>query len=76
VVTYTIEYDRAGEPTNVICILELPDGGRTVANAADCGKLAEQFCASEPIGRPGIIVRDPESGRHLFTLSESEGGQT
>ncbi len=76
VVTYTIEYDRAGEPTNVICILELPDGGRTVANAADCGKLAEQFRASEPIGRPGIIVRDPESGRHLFTLSESEGGQT
>jgi acetyl-CoA C-acetyltransferase len=69
VVTYTIEYDRAGEPTNVICILELPDGGRTVANAANCDLLAKQFRASDPIGRAGSIVRDPESGRHLFTLS-------
>ena len=76
VVTYTIEYDRAGEPTNVICILELPDGGRTVANAADCGKLAEQFRASEPIGRAGVVVRDPENGRHLFRLSNPDGGQT
>ena len=72
IVSYTIEYDRAGNPTNVICILELPDGGRTVANAASCEVLAEQFRAAEPIGQTGSIVRDPETGRHLFALSDSD----
>jgi pyrimidine operon attenuation protein/uracil phosphoribosyltransferase len=35
IVTYTIDHDREGTPSDVILILDLVDGGRTIANAAD-----------------------------------------
>ncbi len=69
IVTYTITYGRNGEPTEVILILDLPDGRRTVANASDTDVLAAQLMASEPIGRTGVVRHDASSGRNRFAFA-------
>lgn len=55
VVTYTIEYDRAGIASRVIYVLDLPDGRRTIANAADPANAAAALMVREPIGRTGFV---------------------
>lgn len=69
IVTYTITYGRDGEPTEVILILDLPDGRRTVANASDTDVLAAQLMGTEPIGRTGVVHHDASSGRNRFAFA-------
>ncbi len=69
VVTYTIEYDRDGNATNVIAILDLDDGRRTIANATDAVALAAEMMAVEPIGRRVLVSHDEISGRNYFELT-------
>ena len=68
ITTYTIEYDRAGQPVNVIVILDLEDNTRTIANMADPVRGAEALRMREPIGLRGMVVHDPALDRNLFEL--------
>lgn len=72
IVTYTIDHDREGTPSDVILILDLVDGGRTIANAADPVAMAAELMRVEPIGRRGR-VHPGEDGRNLFELSTPGG---
>ncbi len=53
--TYTIEYGRDGEPVNVILILDLTDGTRTIANMREPVAAAASIRSVEPIGRTGTV---------------------
>ena len=67
--TWTIEYNRDGSVGNVIYILSLEDGRRTVANAAgDPDPTARDLLEHQPIGRRGTVQHDPESGVNTLTL--------
>jgi acetyl-CoA C-acetyltransferase len=68
-VSYTIEYDRRGQQTNVIFILDLEDGRRTIANAAEPAVAAAQLTEREPIGRTGSVHHDTGLGRNLFAFT-------
>lgn len=68
-VTYTIEYDRDARASNVIYVLDLEDGRRTIANAEDCGAAAENLSISDPIGRRGQVRWDATAERQYFSLT-------
>lgn len=67
IVTYTIDHDREGTPSNVILILDLANGGRTIANAADPVAMAGELMRTEPIGRHGHVAPG-DDGRNRFDL--------
>ena len=66
--TYTIEYDREGQPTNVIVVLELADGARTMANVENPVGCVPKLLAKQPIGRVGTVRFDAGSAINLFDL--------
>lgn len=68
IATYTIEYNREGEPTNVIYILDTAAGERAIANARHPATVATELLASDPIGRLGELSWDAELGRQFFAL--------
>jgi hypothetical protein len=68
IVTYTIEYDRAGVVVNVILMLELADGARTIANAEDPVGMASNLLEQQPVGRTGTVQFDGAVARNLFSL--------
>ncbi len=64
--TYTVIYDRAGEPDYGIVLARSPDGSRIIASVArdDIGAIAFLTDgAAEPVGATGVTVR---SGDRLF----------
>ncbi|MEM7017203.1 MAG: hypothetical protein AAF512_07655 [Pseudomonadota bacterium] len=67
IVTYTIEYDRQGTPTNVIYILDVGGDKRSIANAEDPATAAEQLLGHDPIGRQGAVRQLGE--RNVFELT-------
>jgi len=67
IVTYTIEYDRAGAPANVIYILDTANG-RAVANAPEPRAAARVLLQSDPIGLEGELVWDEQADRQFFTI--------
>ena len=69
VITYTIEYERDGTPMNVIWLLALDNGNRTIANTAD-GEMdvVETILSREAIGCSGVVRFEPDSRRNLFHL--------
>ena len=66
VVAYTIEYTRSGEPGNVIWLLDLADGRRTIANSVDPIDSAATILATEPIGRTGVVRFHDDQRRSFF----------
>jgi len=66
IVTWTIEYDRQGDPVNVILILDLTEGGRTIANMEDSQSGAAGLLARDPIGRQGHVQHDAGTQRNYF----------
>lgn len=68
VCSYTVEYDRAGEASNIIWLLDLEDGRRTIANSTQPGDVAAQISSIEPIGCAGTVEHDACTGRNLFDL--------
>ena len=68
IVTYTIEYDRAGVPVNVIYILDTAQG-RAVANAPDPRAAALVLLQSDPIGLAGELAWDEQAERQFFTIN-------
>ena len=69
--TYTVEYDRAGEPTNIILILDLDKAKRTIANVERVSEVIDELLASEPIGRDGYVEHDPQRNRNFFRFTEN-----
>lgn len=69
VISYTIEYERDGTPRNVIWLLALPGGRRTIANTAD-GEMdvVATILSRETVGRWGVVRFAPEQQRNLFRL--------
>ncbi len=68
--TFTVEYNREGEPLRAVIIGRLTDGSRFVANAADddhatLATLVDQ--QRESIGRAGRVA-SADDGRNLFRL--------
>lgn len=68
-VTYTIEYGRQGEPAEVIYLLDLDGGTRTIAVAADPAQACDSLMLRDPIGRAGTVSFDLETQRNLFELT-------
>jgi acetyl-CoA C-acetyltransferase len=58
--TYTVVYDRAGEPVRAFAFARLDDAGRTLA-ASDDGAVIASFLDDDPLGRrarvaDGVII--------------------
>lgn len=66
VVSYTIEYDRAGQPMNVIYILDTATGERAIANSRNPATDAATILSSDPIGQPGTLSWDDVAQRQYF----------
>jgi len=68
IATYTIEYNREGEPVNVIYILDTATRERAIANAKDPVGITPELLARDPIGRSGELIWDADVGQQFFTL--------
>ncbi len=55
--TYTVTFDREGEPERGILACRTPDGARAWGNVTDRDTLA-LLCAEEGVGRPGVLGTD------------------
>ena len=69
IVTYTIEYDRDGQASNVIYILDMDDRKRAIANARVPGEAAAILLEQEPIGRRGQVMWDKDASRQFFEIA-------
>lgn len=69
--TYTVEYDRQGEPATAYIVGRLSNGSRFVANQGD-GETLKALCSTsvESIGRSGIVKHN-DDGRNLFSFDKS-----
>lgn len=66
---YTIEYGRDGSPENVIYILDLANGKRTIANSANPHAHDIELKQAEPTGRRGSVVAHHDSGQNIFEFT-------
>ncbi len=69
--TYTVAFDRDGEPQQGIIIGRLGDGSgsRFLANTEIDSELMWQMTREEFVGRRGMVSPDPATGRNVFTPS-------
>ncbi|WP_375291734.1 acetyl-CoA acetyltransferase [Qipengyuania sp.] len=69
--TWTIHYDREGEPRLATVVARTPDGVRTLAvvEANDTTSIAELTGATDPIGRPGQITRNGSDERGTWAFA-------
>ncbi|HET8944487.1 MAG TPA: acetyl-CoA acetyltransferase [Dehalococcoidia bacterium] len=67
--TYTVAFNREGEPEQGIVIGRLGDGSgpRFFANTAPDASLLWGMTREEFVGRPGRVEPDAETGRNVFT---------
>jgi acetyl-CoA C-acetyltransferase len=70
--TWTVEYGRDGQPVNVLLVLDLEDGRRSIANMRDCKAGAEQLLWRDPVGRRGRVEHDPAANRNFFSLDRED----
>lgn len=68
IATYTIEYERDGTPSNIVLLLDLKGGGRTIANMADVPRAAEELLSMDPIGRSGQVHHDESVDCNFFAF--------
>jgi len=54
--TYTVEFDRAGDPATSVVVLRLPDGRRSVAQGDVTPSAVRVFLEEEGIGRAGVVT--------------------
>ena len=64
--TYTVEFDRSGQPSRSIFVLRLADGRRTVAN----GEPAEMagVVATEAVGKKGWVAPGVDGAVNRFAV--------
>ncbi|CAF9925191.1 MAG: hypothetical protein GOMPHAMPRED_003821 [Gomphillus americanus] len=68
--TYTVEYNRNGQPSRAFIVGRLvADGSRFLANDGDANTLHHLTSqTTEPIGRKGLVRHDLETKRNLFAM--------
>jgi acetyl-CoA C-acetyltransferase len=62
--TYTVSYDRAGDPSYGVVISLAPDGTRVVAKVDPEDVATVAFLTDgkvEPVGSPGVTQKDGDS---------------
>lgn len=68
--TYTVEYDRAGDPVRTVVVLALPDGRRSVANGEATPAEVAALTEAEGVGRRGTVTPGAAGGEpNRFVLS-------
>jgi acetyl-CoA C-acetyltransferase len=66
--TYTVVFDRAGEPESGIVVGRLEDGGRFIANTEADAELLRWMTEEEMVGRRAKARHDAETGRNIVTI--------
>jgi acetyl-CoA C-acetyltransferase len=66
--TYTVVFDRAGEPEFGVVIGRLEDGGRFIANADPDPQLLRWMTQEEMVGRRAKVSHDAETGRNIAAI--------
>ena len=66
--TYTVVFDRAGEPEFAIVVGRLEDGGRFIANTEPDPELLRWMTQEEMAGRGAKVRHDGETGRNIVTI--------
>jgi acetyl-CoA C-acetyltransferase len=64
--TYTVIYDRRGEPERGIVVGRLDDSRRFIANTEPDVAVLTAMLTEEAVGRRGRVRHDPERGVNLF----------
>jgi acetyl-CoA C-acetyltransferase len=67
--TYTVLYDREGQPENAMVIGRLEDGRRFIANVEGDRPVLESMTKAEMVGATGRVRHDEAVGKNLFALS-------
>ena len=66
--TYTVVFDRAGEPEFAVVIGRLEDGGRFIANTESDPELLRWMTREEMVGRRAKVRHDTETGRNVAAI--------
>jgi len=66
--TYTVVFDRAGEPQRGIVLGRLEDGSRFIANTEPDKELLHWMTQEEMVGRGVEVRHDGESGRSIVSI--------
>jgi acetyl-CoA C-acetyltransferase len=66
--TYTVVFDRAGEPKFGIVFGRLETGGRFIANAEPDPELLRWMTQEEMVGRRAKVRHDAETGRNIVAI--------
>ncbi|MGQ9573169.1 MAG: acetyl-CoA acetyltransferase [Dehalococcoidia bacterium] len=66
--TYTVVFDRAGEPEFGIVVGRLEDGGRFIANTQPDRELLRWMTQEEMVGRRTKVSHNTEAGRNIATI--------
>ncbi|MGB6837378.1 MAG: acetyl-CoA acetyltransferase [Dehalococcoidia bacterium] len=64
--TYTVMYDREGQPERSVVVGRLEDGRRFIANTEADPGILEAMVKEEAVGRRGHVHHDPAQGINLF----------
>jgi len=66
--TYTVVFDRAGEPEFAIVIGRLEDESRFIANTEPDPGLLRWMTQEEMVGRRAKVMHDAETGRNIVAI--------
>ncbi len=66
--TYTVVFDRSGEPEFAIVVGRLEDGARFIANTEPDPELLRWMSQEEVVGRRAKVRHDPETGRNIVSI--------
>ncbi len=66
--TYTVVYDREGQPDYAIVIGVLDSGGRFIANVANDKDALESMSSTEHVGARGHVRHDGTSKKNTFAI--------
>ncbi len=66
--TYTVVFDREGEPKFAIVLGRLEDGGRFIANTEPDPELLRWMTQEEMVGRRLKVRHDGETGRNIVAI--------
>ncbi|KPK21186.1 MAG: hypothetical protein AMJ76_03345, partial [Dehalococcoidia bacterium SM23_28_1] len=66
--TYTVVFDRAGDPELGIVVGRLEDGNRFLANTEADAELLRWMTQEEMVGRRAKVRHDAETGRNIVSI--------
>jgi acetyl-CoA C-acetyltransferase len=66
--TYTVVFDRAGEPEFAIVVGRLEDGSRFIANTEPDPELLRWMTQEEMVGREAKVRHDADTGRNIVSI--------